>query len=301
MWYSKKPLTFEQQAELLVARGLETDVESLVARLRTVNYYRLSGYLHPFRNPDDTFRSGTTLQTVWRRYVFDRRLRLLVLDAIERVEVAVRTQLIYELSHETGAFGYTDAANLPKLTGDRFAHFLKRVEDETQRSHEQFVKHFHQKYGDQHEHLPLWMAAEIMPFGVLLTLFTGVKPQIKRRIASQYRIADTVLHSWMGSINVVRNICAHHGRLWNRELGFKPLIPHPRKHPEWHTPVPVASNRVFAILTILRYMLWFVAPQSGWPARVHMLLAEYPDIPRAPMGFPADWETCPIWSRNEEA
>ena len=99
MEYKKSPLTFEQQADLLISRGLQADRAQLISSLKSVNYYRLTGYLYPFRMADDTFKPGTTLEMVWRRYSFDRRLRVLVMDAIERVEVAVRTQLVYHFSN----------------------------------------------------------------------------------------------------------------------------------------------------------------------------------------------------------
>jgi len=89
--YSKPALTFEQQADLLINRGLVADRDKLIAVLHSVNYYRLSGYLYPFRMPDQTYYPSTNLNKVWRRYTFDRHLRLLTLDAIDRVEVAVRT------------------------------------------------------------------------------------------------------------------------------------------------------------------------------------------------------------------
>ena len=297
MQYSKPALTYAEQAELLLSRGLLADRDALIARLQSVSYYRLSGYLYPLRRPDDTFRPGTSLDMVWRRYTFDRRLRLLVLDGIERVEVAVRTQVVYGHVHRHGAFGYTDPATLPKLNGDRYGRFLASVYSETRRSSEVFVHHFDQKYGDKHGYLPLWMAAEIMPFGAMQTLFTGVEPQIKREIAHTYRIPDRVLISWLGSLNAVRNICAHHGRLWNRELGFRPLLPHARKYPQWHEPVAIETHRVFVILTILKHMISVIAPQSNWPGRIHALLEEFPDVPRVPMGVPDNWLDCPVWKK----
>lgn len=295
MRYEKHALTFEQQADLLLKRGLMADRDILINHLRFVNYYRLSGYLFPFRKKDDHFRPGTTLDVVWRRYTFDRRLRVLVLDAIERVEVALRTQIVYEHAHRYGPFGYTVPENLPKLDGNRFGLFLSKVYDETQRSREIFVQHFRTKYSDQHPYLPLWMAAEIMPFGVMFNLYTGVEPEIKRNIALIFNVPDVVLSSWVNVLNTVRNICAHHGRLWNRELGVKPLMPNSRKYPQWHNPVAIPNHRIFAVLTILKYLTSIVAPQSHWYQRFHSLLVEYPDIPRLSMGFPENWEASPLW------
>ena len=113
MIYSKKALTQEDQADLLLARGLIASRSELINRLRAVNYYRLSAYLYPFRQPDNSFRPGTTLDMVWRRYSFDRRLRIILLDAIERIEVALRTRLVYHFVQAHGPFGHLDEKNLP--------------------------------------------------------------------------------------------------------------------------------------------------------------------------------------------
>jgi abortive infection bacteriophage resistance protein len=296
--YSKPPLTFEQQADLLLKRGLAADKGILIDRLKAVSYYRLSGYLYPFRNPDNTsFRPGTTLEKVWQRYTFDRQLRLLVIDAIERVEVSVRTRLIYDFTRKHGPFAHTNPATLPKLSPQKHRDFLTKLETAIKLSRESVVEHFNRKYGDNHSHLPLWMAAEIMSLGMLLTFFRGIEQPIKRSIAGEYGVSDRVLESWLCALNIVRNICAHHGRLWNRELGYKPMIPRKRKHPQWHHPVSFDNRRVFAILTILKYMMNIIAPQSRWAERFRQLLAEYPEIPLLPMGFPKSWQDCPIWRK----
>jgi len=278
-----------------LSRGLTGDKDVIVTRLRAVSYYRLSGYWYPFRNSDGTIRAGTDIDKIWQRYVFDRRLRMLVMDAIERVEVAVRTDVVYNFSHKYGSFAYQDNTNLPHLSHVQHKKFLSFIEKETRRSKEVFVSHFKEKYGDQHPWLPLWMATEIMTFGGLLTLFRGLDATIKKDIAKQYGVADTVLYSWLRALNGIRNVCAHHGRLWNRELGYKPVIPRERKHPQWHDPVKVENNRVFCILSILQYLVTQIAPQSNWQGRLDELLAEYPQIPLIPMGFPENWRECPVW------
>ena len=116
MEYTKPPLTFESQADLLLSRGLQADKAVLISRLQAVNYYRLSAYLFPFRQKsNDNFNENTILDPVWKHYTFDRQLRILVMDSIERIEVAVRTQLAYYFSHHYGAFGYLNKAFFPKL------------------------------------------------------------------------------------------------------------------------------------------------------------------------------------------
>lgn len=293
MEYTKPALTHEQQADQLIDRGMECDRDELIRCLKSVSYYRLSGYWFPFRNEDSSFKEGTTLTKVWRRYAFDRRLRLLVLDAIERVEICVRSELVYRLAHEQGAFGYLDKANMPGLGADEYATFIKRLTDEYEGSHEQFIDHFRATYADSHSLPPYWMITELMAFGSLLRLFRGSPQSVKREIADRFGVNAKVMESWLKTLNIIRNICAHHGRLWNRELGFKPMVPN--KDAKWHEPVAVTNNRIFGVLTILKCMLDDVAPQSGWTDRLLTLLDDYSDLPRDRMGFPDDWRECPIW------
>jgi abortive infection bacteriophage resistance protein len=223
MKYDKIPLSFEEQADRLIERGLIVDKNLLVDRLRNVHYYRLSGYLYPYRQPDETFNPGTTFERVWRHYTFDRRLRLIVMDAVERVEVSVKTNLIYSLAHSTQAFGYIEPVNFPGLSSEEHTPLITTITEEISRSKEVFVKHFKDKYGDYHKHLPLWMSGEIMSYGCMLTMYRGVSDDIRRDIAVCYGISDDVLTSWLQTINVIRNICAHHSRLWNRELELNHL------------------------------------------------------------------------------
>jgi len=298
MEYTKPPLTFEQQADLILSRGLKADRDRLIHRLKNVNYYRLSAYLYPFRlTGTDNFQEKTSLDLIWKYYTFDRQLRLIVMDAIERVEIAVRTQLIYQFAHHHGAFGFMEPKYLPKLNLSTFNDWLDALKSETDRSKEPFLDHFYEKYGDHHALPPLWMIGEIMSFGRMLTFFNGVEDKLRKIVARQFGIEDIVLQSWLGSLNVVRNICAHHGRLWNREMGFKPMIPRPNKYPQWHKPVVITNNRLFGILTVLEYMRKLTAPTSGWQGRLRALFAKYPEIPLMCMGFPANWEESPIWKQ----
>lgn len=306
MKYTKPALTIEDQADLLLSRGMQGDRDLMIARLKTTNYYRLSGYWQPFRAPDpnsntaylDSFVPGTTFEEVWCRYTFDRHLRLVVMDAIERIEVCVRTQLTYEHSHRYGPFAYaTDPLSLPKMTPDAFAEFTVRVQEETDRSKDTFAEHFRAKYGMDHQNrLPAWMMAEVIAFGTTLTFFKGSSKQVKQAVADQFALPEPVLESWLLTLNAVRNICAHHGRLWNRELGVKPYIPRLDLHKEWHTPVKVLPNRLFGVLTLCKWSLDRIAPQSHWPSRLHSLLQRSHRIPLDKMGFPANWLDCPIWA-----
>jgi abortive infection bacteriophage resistance protein len=296
MKYSKPPLSIPQQVDLLLSRGMTGDPCMMADRLTVVNYYRLSGYWYPFRIPDsDYFKAGASFQNIWRRYAFDRRLRLHVIDAIERIEVAVRSMMALGLAcHRDNPFAYADdAAELPGMSSRDRERFLNDLKTDTQNSKETFAEHFRTKYGDRHPYMPVWMACEIMTFGTMLTLYRACHWEIRKSIADRFGITEEVLNSWLLTLNIIRNICAHHGRLWNRQLGVKPKIP--RKQPVWHQPVEVDNNRIFGVLTICKYCLDIIAPQSRWTWRLNDLLADYTDIPIISMGFPDRWQSCPIW------
>jgi abortive infection bacteriophage resistance protein len=129
MHYKKLPLSFDQQADLLISRGLQANRDELINKLRAVNYYRLSAYWYPFRHPgNDVFQPKTTLNKIWRRYIFDRQLRLLLMDAIERVEIGIRTSIIYHHSHKYGPFGYTAPVYLPNLDNKQYSSFMDKMQ-----------------------------------------------------------------------------------------------------------------------------------------------------------------------------
>ncbi|MFO0815930.1 MAG: Abi family protein [Gemmatales bacterium] len=308
MLYDKKPTTYEEQVKLLQERGLGGDPATIQSRLESVNYYRLSGYWYPFRKPDpldsrkklDTFHDGASIDKVWYRYVFDRRLKLLLIDAIERFEIDVRTRLAYHHAHAHGPFAYAqDRTTLPGLGRnghkDYYIDFLKLIRDQFTSSDEEFVEHFKTKYGDKHTDMPIWCACELMSFGNTFSFYRGCSVQIQKLIAARYGVEDVVMESWLRTFNVVRNVCAHHGRIWNRTLGVRPMIPHARKHKQWHDPVVIQSGKTFALLSVARYCLKIIAPQSGWRTRLQQLLDTYPNVPLTGMGFPKNWQESPIW------
>ena len=324
MIYSKPALPFEDQADLLLARGLVGITRlDLVNRLKAVNYYRLSGYLYSFRQRDaagnltDNFAPGTTFNQVWRRYNFDRRLRIILLDAIERIEVAVRTQLVFQFVRAYGPFGYLLKENLPgikspstprrcwrnlksllRLRGiprTEYQLWLAKLRNEKNRASEAFVKHFDQVYGDKHEYLPLWMACELMTCETTLQLANGMDHTLVQRAAATFSFPDQQLLSWTKAIFSLRNACAHHARIWNRIFGVKPSIPGKRKNPHWHFTPGFAPDRVGFMLTVCHFWLGKVSTTTQWKNRLFALFDEYADIPLADMGIPANWRTHPLW------
>lgn len=323
MKYLKDPLTFEKQADQLIERGLCADRQTLIRRLSSVNYYRLTGYLYPYRvrdrngNLTDQFMSGTQLDTIWRRYNFDRRLRIVLLDAIERIEVSVRSQFVYHFVHAKGPFGYLSAQNLPgfkqypwwkrgwqnclSLLSLKRVHisdhkqWVKKVRREKDRASEKFVKEFTKKYGDSHDYLPLWMACELMTCETTLQFIKGVDNTIVKTVAKEYAFPDAQLMSWAKAIFTLRNACAHHARIWNRSFSLKPAMPGKNKNPHWYSTPGFAQDRVGFLMTICHCWLKKVSPTTRWKQRLLDLFNEYPEIPLAEMGLPPDWRNHPLW------
>lgn len=300
MQYSKLPYTFEEQADKLIEKGLQADRYELISRLQRVSYYRLNAYFYPFKDKNTRkFKYPITLDKVWMHYTFDRQLRLLVFDAIERVEIAVRTNLLHLFAHKYGTFGYLDKNNLPfintKQQPDGFDRWIDSLKVETSRSKEDFIEHFKQKYGDCNDLPPVWALAEIMSFGDMLRFLNAVDSQIRTDIAVSFNIDERLLKSWMKALGAVRNICAHHGRLFNRRLGLQPSLPYKNTHPDWHSPFSINKDKIVSVITLLKYMLHYAAPTSSWSKRFIKLMDDYPEIPHWWMGFPDNWREHELW------
>lgn len=302
MKYNKPALSFEQQAQRLIDRGLIVrDKATLVLYLSRVNYYRLSAYWFPFKlvdriTGDECFSPGTSFELIWRRYTFDKALRLLMMDAVGQIEVAIlRTRMVEQFTFLHGPFGYCDPKNFkPDFFPDKYNRLLIDIDEAVRRSKEEFVTRFRKKYTSE-ARLPLWMAVETMTFGQLFTMFRYIHRKEKQALAKQFDLYPPVIESWLHTLNFIRNACAHHARLWNRKIPVRPKLPNQRHHPEWYSPVSFRSDRIFAVLTLLNYLLNFIDPQNDFKTKLIRLLVDYPDIPQREMGFPVNWRDCPVW------
>ena len=296
--YTKTPLTFEQQLQQLKERGLIIDDDDLALfHLKTISYYRLSAYWHPFRKTEqddvlsDDFEEGTQFTEVIRLYEFDRRLRLLVMDAIERIEVYARTLFAYHIGHRYGAFGHTRAANFHH----NFYHapWLEKLEEDADRSIDVFISHYKNKYAG-FPTLPIWMVTEVMSLGSLSKGYRGLKNDDKKIISDEFALHHRCLADWFHTLTYIRNICSHHGRLWNRELAIRPGMMRARA---WNPPVSPRNDRVFYILLIIRYLLRKAHSSDKWKEQCDNLLKPLAEDRkwRAAMGIPEDWIDHPVW------
>ncbi len=327
MRYPKSWKSYFDQLGQLIARGMiVTDRDRALDHLERIGYYRLSGYWYPFRTrsgplclldshgrkPEkvreerialDCFRGGTTFQNAVDLYVFDKQLRLLVMDALERIEVSLRV----DASHTLGAldrFAYLRAdlfhdefsVKLDQNAGlTRHQDWLAKHAQLIGRSKEEFVRHNRTRYG-----LPLaiWVACEVWDFGTLSTLFGGMREAEQDAIARQYGVGNgRVFATWLRSLNYLRNVCAHHARLWNRNIVDQPRLPG-ASEVGWVASLETdtrARARCFVLLKITRHLLGVINPRSGWPDRMKAHLQAFPDLGHlglnlSGLGAPGGWD-----------
>lgn len=323
--YVKPWLSVDEQIDRLVAHGLKIDdCSEAAAVLQAVGYYRLTGYLYPFRESeqyvDDEgrararvtggYRSGTTLQHAKDIIDFDRKLRILVMDGVERIEVAVRMRISYVLGRRS-AFAYEDPtcfteAFTTQSTDARFpepskhVQWLQRVNTRKISSDEQFVDHFRQKYDDR---MPVWALTEILELGHLSVLYRGMQQQDAEEIALAFGVpTKKLMASWLASLNYVRNVAAHHSRLFNRKLQNAPSRPKVGQVPVLdHLRDEETAKGVFGIynaLAVVAYLLPAIDAGSDWAKQMAALLRGFPAshaLTIASMGAPKDWESLDLW------
>ena len=297
MRYDKPPLSISQQIELLVSRGMNISDRARAERyLIHINYYRLRAYWLPFEEPDGTgnhrFKAGTQFEQAISLYIFDRKFRLLVLEAIERVEVSFRTRFAYILGNKYGSHAYLDSG-LFKTDG-LYMQCMESFREEYSRSRETFIEHYKSKYTEP-ELPPIWAACEIMSFGQLSKWFQNIKlRQDRNEIASAFKIDEIVLGSFMHHLTHIRNLSAHHSRLWNRRLTFTMTIPR-RPHEIVGSFNTQADRYIYNTLVMLGYLLNVMSPGTSWPVRLRQLIYENPLINPAVMGFLSNWQTLSLW------
>lgn len=327
MTYAKPWKSYEGQLDQLIARGIRiTDRQRALDNLERIGYYRLSGYWFAFRERSgpvvllddqgkkprkvrtdtlalDQFKPGATFLNAVDLYVFDKQLRLLTMDALERIEIALRVDLAHALG-KLDKFAYLKPElfhpefrdKLDKDSGvSRHHEWLGKHAQLISRSKEEFVRHNKTRYG-----LPLaiWVACEVWDFGTLSTLFSGMRESGQDLIAHQYGVGNgRIFASWLRSLNYLRNVCAHHSRLWNRNIVDQPRLP-PAAEYRWLAPFESnlhARARCYLLLCITCHLLKVINPRSNWPQRMEAHLAAFPDLShlglnQAGMGASAGWE-----------
>lgn len=325
--FSKPAIDIPAQLALLKQRGLTIQDEGKAhCFLEAVSFFRLTPYMRPFQLSDDAehgFRPGTRLKELTRLYDFDRRLRLLVIDSIERIEVAARAAISNHMGPQHGAHWYLETrffqrdyrhrtlldsirSKQDKARQDHVRECqridtsqsadARKVQLKNLRAKESYARHYALTYNAP-DLMPAWAAMEEITLGELSHLFKGLaRDADKKAIARRMALPGPLLQSWLHTLTTIRNICAHHARLWNRELGIRPELPKTVNFlwPQ-HLQSPGQHARMFTVLCILNLLMRRVSPHTSWDKRLHELLGEFTEINLAAMGFPTNWQNDPFW------
>lgn len=301
--FEKPPLSIEAQLARLSSRGvIIQDQKAAQHYLTYISYYRFCGYAIEFEdepiNGEKRYRQGTTFEKILDSYVFDRKLRLLVIDAIERIEIAIRTVMTNELGLKHGAHWYLDQGLfLPRF---RYDELIQAIKKETQykaqdgsiqhKKREPFIQHYYDKYPNPE--LPaIWMVAEVLPLGSWSMIFANLVDRENQKIICKYfDIYYLVMTSWLHSLSYLRNLCAHHSKIWNRSFTLKPAVVNKYQQQLKN------NTRFSAQAAILKIFLDVISPGSEWGNNLRSLIKQHPMIDVKRMGFNEGWESDPFWN-----
>lgn len=224
-------------------------------------------------------------------YRFDKKLRLLIFNEIEKIEVAVRSIIVNLGSELTGnPFWITDCNNF--VDKNKFEKTLKLIDSELNRSREDFITHFKETYSNPYP--PVWILAEILPLGVITNIYSNIKnKKIKKRISQTFGLQISPFESWMTIVALTRNSCCHHARVWNKQNTIQPMIPVRMEQP-WIV-LPTDTLRIYFNLCIIAFFLNAIAPNNDLKLNLQKLFVEYPEIDLSALGFPNGWEKEPLW------
>ncbi|MAE90335.1 MAG: DNA-binding protein [Pelagibaca sp.] len=276
------------------------DEQKAAFYLSQLNYYRFAAYCLPFEqdHASHQFQAGTGFEDVFNLYVFDRELRLLVLDAIERFEVSLRTQLAYHLSHN-------HTTSHPHLKPQIFHNpviygaCLNKLDNDINRSREEFIKHLTQKYEELQP--PIWAVVELMTMGQLSKWFSNIEARTDRQAISRiYGLDEKVMTSFCEHLSLVRNHAAHHARLWNRDFTKTPMLPRrgDQKLINSLFNLPDTDRRLrklYNTFVLLAYLMNTICGENHWAMRLKELIDSH-HVDPAKMGFPTDWQQKDIWN-----
>lgn len=300
-YYQKKHKTFSEQLDILKERKLNISNESFaLTKLQHINYYRLSAYFLPLQydkksENKNIFLPNTNFEDILSLYYFDCELRKIVFEAIESIEIYFRTQIAYFHSFKYDAFGYLNFSNFREKKAEEFYKVQDDILKEKTRSKEFFIKHFKNEYNSTD--LPIWSVVEIISFGTLSKFFMILKEEEQNKVIRNiHGINKLVAFKWLHALSSVRNICAHHSRLWNRTLGVSFEVP---KGSKVFNKMKPSKNKIFFALSVIEYLLSCIgADEIKFKTKIKDLIKKYPKVKLESMGFIEDWESNSIWGEN---
>lgn len=303
MNYKKRFISFQEQLDRLIERGMKVeDKESAFSILRYNSYYRLRAYTYPFQDnsdPNHPFIQEVSLNEIYQLYMFDGRLRKLLFRALEKIEIALRTQIIYQFAKTYGSHWHMD----PKVFRDtaRFVRHLDSLDKEVERSRETFINHYYEKYKKPSQP-PCWMSLEVSSFGTLSKIYQNLKAgEEKQAVANNFYLNKfKTLENWMFCFSHLRNVCAHHSRLWNKRLTALPSLPYNTLKPFLNkTEIKqVYPNKVYAVICCVYYILKIIDSSNTFKEDLIELMGACPLKQEKEMGFPENWQDQSVW-KNE--
>jgi abortive infection bacteriophage resistance protein len=298
MQYNKPAISFPDQVAKLKERGLTFGNEAEAELcLSNISYYRLCAYTYPFQDntaPKHPFIIPVTFEQIIELYKFDRLLSHLVFDALEKIEIALRTQIIHQWAISYGCHWQINDS----LYRDpqKFANQKSSLQAEINRSHETFIEHYQTTYSIPSEP-PSWMSLEVSSFGLLSQIFSNLKKgKEKIAVANHFGLNDiSILENWMLCFSNIRNICAHHGRLWNRRLTAHVKLPTNPQH-IFISNRNIIPYKLYAALCSIQYMLNSITPANGFKNELINLMKNCPLAQEKEMGFPLNWKNEIFWA-----
>lgn len=288
------PTSIIHQINLLKQRGMSVPNQSEADRfLSNVNFYRFRGYLEPFvdplaSGPQPTFRPGTAFDTVVERYEFDTQLRALLLAAFNRIEVSLRTQWTYHLSYTLG--GGTYSHQQPGLFSNGYA---KNWQDLSQ----EYTRHGQANHSYPLLSCPTWAIVETMTLGLLSRWYGDTNKQGRQLVAKHYLLDERILQSLLRHLTPVRNFCAHHERLWDRDLKTKMKLP--KKMGAFAKPTAFFNlnqrGKLYNTLVMIAYLTMTITQKKDWAQELVALMNRHQNIPQNEMGFVPNWQNLAVW------
>ncbi len=296
MKYTKHPITLSEQIDLLKQRGLIIDDETeTTVVLERISYFRLASYWRVMEEDkvQHVFKPNSHFSNVLTLYQFDSELKALVFNSIQRIEIAVRTRIIQQFSMKYGSFWFMDKQLF--VSEDIFQRNLTSLRNLVERSIEDFVLEHFLRY-DEPDMPPAWKSLEIATLGILSRIYSNFSDNaLKKQVARSFTIPQhEFMRNWLENLTIIRNVCAHHARLWNRSFVVRPSLPHYLQLP-WITDRSFPIIRLYPQLCCIAYWLRAIDPQSTFVADLKALLMKYPTVDVAAMGFPHSWRQEPLW------
>lgn len=300
--YTNPATTISQQITKLEDKGIIISDHSYAEDvLKSINYYRLSGYWLYYESTRDVVKPGTTFEQIMEMHNFDKDLRSLIFEGISRFEVSLRTRWAYETGIKYGPqkFYYK---NYCKNESERLAN-IKTTKREVNRSTEKFIQHNINKYTGQ---LPAaWISCEVMSFGNLSCWYTNLKEVVssnpaspgnaKDAIAAFFGIDSHLLESWIHSLAVLRNQCAHQARIVNKKLTIVPKKPKSKKidiKNLWST----QTNCYYNLILVLIFLNRQITAPSNWINDIKTFLKNNKTKCIDFLSFPENWDIDSFWN-----